>query len=183
MSLVLWYDVLFQVNFVSKELQGETVDLSTAMDSFNNLMTWLRKLRVDGFVHILVTAKELAEDMEVVAIFPAKRQRKRKYDESTEDFTPKNAEDDYKINYSNRIVDTAIQSLQPRFEQLKSNHNLFGFLISFKSFQCDDIQTFTESIEKALTSSTDQSADICGRELADEVESLRHILPDTAKHR
>ena len=43
-SLVLWYDVLFQVNFVSKELQGETVDLSTAIDSFNNLMTWLRKL-------------------------------------------------------------------------------------------------------------------------------------------
>ena len=25
-SLVLWYDVLFQVDFVSKELQGETVD-------------------------------------------------------------------------------------------------------------------------------------------------------------
>ena len=42
------------------------------MDSFNNLMTLLRKLRVDEFVQILVTAKELAEDMEVVAIFPAK---------------------------------------------------------------------------------------------------------------
>ena len=77
-SLVLWYDVLFQVNFVSKELQGKTVDLSTAMDSFNNLMTWIRKLRVDGFVQILVTAKELAEDMEVVAIFPVKRRRKGK---------------------------------------------------------------------------------------------------------
>ena len=45
-SLVLWYDVLFQVIFVSKELQGETEDLSTAMDLFNNFMTWLRKLRV-----------------------------------------------------------------------------------------------------------------------------------------
>ena len=168
---------------MSKELQGETVDLSTVMDSFNNLMTWLRKLRVDGFVQILVTAKELAEDMEVVAIFPVKRRRKRKghYDESTEDFTPGNAEDDYRINCFNRIVDTAIQSLQPRFEQLISNHNIFGFLISFKSLQHDDIQTFAESLEQALTSSTDQSADICGRELADEVESLRHILPDTAK--
>ena len=76
LSLVLWYDVLFQVNFVNKELHGETVDLSTAMDSFNNLMTWIRKLRVDGFAQIL--AKELADDMEVVAIFPAKRQRKGK---------------------------------------------------------------------------------------------------------
>ena len=40
---------------------------------------------------------------------------------------------------------------------------------------------FTESLEQALTSSTDQSADICGREFADEVESLRHIIPDIAK--
>ena len=43
------------------------------MDSFNNLMTWLRKLEVDGFVQIHITAKELAEDIEVVAVFPAKR--------------------------------------------------------------------------------------------------------------
>ena len=65
-SFVLWPDELFQVNFVSKNLQGEKIDLSTAMDLFNNLVSWLRKLRVDRFVLILVTAKELAEDMEVV---------------------------------------------------------------------------------------------------------------------
>ena len=74
-------------------------------------------------------------------------------------------------------MDTAFQSLQPRFEKLKSNHNLFGFLVSFKSLQRDDIRKFAESLEQALTSLTDPSADICGRELADEVESLRHILP------
>ena len=74
------------------------------------MMTWLRKLRVGGFVQILVTAKKLVEDMEVFAIFPAKRQRKQKrqYDESAEDFTTGNAEDDYRINCCIRIVDTAI---------------------------------------------------------------------------
>ena len=82
--------------------------------------------------------------MAVVAIFPAKRQRKMQYDESTEYFTPGNAEDDYRINCFNRIVDTAIQSLQPRFEQLKSNRNLFGFLISFMSNQRDGIQKFAD---------------------------------------
>ena len=89
------------------------------MGSFSNLMTWLRKLRVDELVHILVTAKELAEDMEAVTIFPAKRQRKRQCDESSEDCTPGNAEDDHMINCFNRIVDTIIQSFQRRFEQLK----------------------------------------------------------------
>ena len=92
-----------------------------------------------------------------------------------------NADDDYKINCFKRIVGTAIQSLQPRFEMLKSNHNLLGFLVSFKSLQHDNRQKFAESLEQALTSSTDQSADIYGRELADDVESLRHILPDTAE--
>ena len=166
---------------MSKELQGGRVDLSTAMDSFNNLMTWLWKLIVDGFVQILVTANELAEDMEVVAIFSAKRQRKRQYDESTEGFTPGNAEDDYRLNCFNRIVGTAIQFLQPRSEQLRSNHNLFGLLVGFKSLQRDDIQKSAESLEQALTSSTDQSADISWQKLADDVESLKHILPDTAK--
>ena len=82
------------------------------MDLFNNLMTWLRKPRVNGFVQILVAAKELAEDTEVVAIFLPKRQRKRKrqYDESAEDFTPVNVEDDYRINCFNRIMCTGIQS-------------------------------------------------------------------------
>ena len=119
------------------------------MDLFINLMTWLRKLRVDRFVQILVTENELDEDMEIVAIIPAKRQRKRQYDESPEDFTPGNAEYDYMINCFNRIVDSAIQSLQLRFEQLKSNHNLFGFLIRFKSLQGDDIHKFAEIPDQA----------------------------------
>ena len=86
--------------------------------------------------------------MEVVAIFPAKRQSKRKkqYDESAEDLTHGNAEDDYRLNCFNRIVDIAIQCLQPRFEQLKSNHNLFGFLASFKSLH--SVMTY-ESLKKA----------------------------------
>ena len=104
------------------------------------------------FVQILVTANELAEDMNIVAIFPAKRQGKRQYDESAEYFTPGNAEDNYRINCFNRIVDTAIQSLRPRFEQLKSNHNLIGFLISFKSLQRDDIYKIADNVEQALTS-------------------------------
>ena len=162
---MLWYDALFQINFVSKELQDETVDLSIAMNSFKTLMIWLKKLSIDKSVQTLLTAKKLTEDMEVVAIFLVKRLKKRQYDESGKDFTLGNAEDNYRINCFNKIADTAIQSLQPRFEELKSNYNLFGFLVSFKSFQPDDIQKFAETLEQALTSSINQSADICGREL------------------
>ena len=68
-----------------------------------------------------------------------KGKEKRHYDESAEGFTSRNAEDDYRINCFNRIVETAIQFLQSRFEQLKSNQNLLGFLFSFKNLQRDDI--------------------------------------------
>lgn len=56
-SLVFWYDLLFQVNFVSKELQSNSVDISTALSSFEKLLSWLTKFRNTGFEEILVQAK------------------------------------------------------------------------------------------------------------------------------
>ena len=34
--LIVWYEVLFKVNYVSKELQGETKDINEGMESFEN---------------------------------------------------------------------------------------------------------------------------------------------------
>ena len=49
---------------------------------FCSTTLWLcSKDWVDGFIQILVTAKELAEDIIVVAIFPAKHSNKRQCDE------------------------------------------------------------------------------------------------------
>ena len=154
-SLVLWYDVLFQVNLVSKELQGETVDLSHATSCFSKLMTWLKELRAKGLNQVLVTVRELAEDMDVVPVFPPKRQRKRKthHDESAEDFRPESPEDDYRINCFNQILDKAIQSLQPRFEQLEENNTLFNVLYNFKSLDYGEIKQCADKLQHASTPS------------------------------
>ena len=36
-SLIFWYEVLFKVNFVSKELQAETKDIDEGMESFEKI--------------------------------------------------------------------------------------------------------------------------------------------------
>ena len=48
-SVVFWYFVLFQVNLVSKQLQGEAVDLLVATSAMERTCEWLRKYRNDGF--------------------------------------------------------------------------------------------------------------------------------------
>ena len=58
-SLAFWHSLLFQVNFVSKELQSETMDVTTGLKTF----------REKGFEEALVDARELAEDLDVEAVF------------------------------------------------------------------------------------------------------------------
>ncbi|XP_067140986.1 zinc finger MYM-type protein 1-like [Centruroides vittatus] len=71
-SLVFWYDLLFQVNYISKELQSKSVDVSIALSSFEKLLKWLSDYRNTGFEQVLVQAKTLAEDLEISTEFEIK---------------------------------------------------------------------------------------------------------------
>ena len=147
-------------------------------------MSWLKELRSLGLNQILVTARELAEDMDIDPVFPPKRQRKRKqhFDESSaNEFTPDNSEEGYRINCFNKILDQAITSLKPRFEQLERHNSLFNFLYQFHSLSSTKIRQSADKLESALTSSSDQSTDVCGRQLADEIVALKTFLPNTVK--
>ncbi|XP_055496017.1 uncharacterized protein LOC129699943 [Leucoraja erinacea] len=62
-SLVFWHSLLFQVNFVSKELQSDTMDVATCLSSFQKL--WLKTYSEKGFDEALIDASELAKDLEL----------------------------------------------------------------------------------------------------------------------
>ena len=64
-SLIFWYEVLFKVNYVSKELRGETKDINEGMDSFEKLLSWLRNYIEEGLNDVLIGANELAESIEL----------------------------------------------------------------------------------------------------------------------
>ena len=72
-SLIYWHDLLFKVNYVSKELQGKTKDIDEGMESFEKLLSWLRKYRESGFNDVLIGANDLAEVVELLLEFSARQ--------------------------------------------------------------------------------------------------------------
>uniref|UniRef100_A0A452HD43 HAT C-terminal dimerisation domain-containing protein n=1 Tax=Gopherus agassizii TaxID=38772 RepID=A0A452HD43_9SAUR len=152
-SLVFWHDLLFQVNLMNKELQSDTMDISARISSFEKLCNWLKMYREKGFQEVLTGANELAKDLDVTPVFQTKRLRKRKkqfeYESADEPFPdPKEA---YRVQCFNQVLDKALQSLEPRFEQLQKHESLFGFLCKFKNLPKDTIRKSAADLELALT--------------------------------
>jgi len=53
---VFWHDILFQVNYVSKQLENESNDLSPAVDCLKRLSASMQKYRETGFNNALTAA-------------------------------------------------------------------------------------------------------------------------------
>ncbi|XP_004206394.2 uncharacterized protein LOC101241485 [Hydra vulgaris] len=161
-ALCFWHSLLFQVNFTSKELQSNTIDIAAGLTSFEKLFDWLKTYRETGFVAALIDAKELANELEVEPIFQQKRCYKKKkmflYESSDEPILDPKTE--FRVNFFNQVVDKALQSLQPRFMQLKEHfqlhkpNKLFGFLYNFRNMSKEDLRKHSADLEIALTDIT-----------------------------
>nr|XP_047133848.1 uncharacterized protein LOC101240817 [Hydra vulgaris] len=175
-ALCFWHSLLFQVNFTSKELQSNTIDIAVGLTSFEKLFDWLKTYRETGFVAALIDTKELANELEVEPIFQQKRCYKKKkmflYESSDEPILDPKTE--FRVNFFNQVVDKALQSLQPRFMQLKEHHKLFGFLYNFQNMSKEDLRKHSADLEIALT---DITKDIEGFMLSEEMEAIKPILP------
>ncbi|KAL3888791.1 hypothetical protein ACJMK2_001152 [Sinanodonta woodiana] len=175
-ALAFWHSLLFQVNFVSKELQSDTMDIATGLTSFERLFDWLKTYREKGFENALIDANELANELEVEPVFKQKRTRKRKrtFTYESSDAPISDPKTEFRVNFFNQVVDKAMQSLQPRFRQLKEHYDLFGFLYCFLNMTKDNIRKCAADLEIALT---DVPKDINGYMLSEEIETIKPILP------
>lgn len=175
-ALAFWHSLLFQVNFVSKELQSDTMDIATGITSFERLFDWLKTYREKGFEDALIDANKLANELEVEPVFKQKRTRKGKktFTYESSDAPISDPKTEFRVNFFNQVVDKALQSLQPRFRQLKDHYDLFGFLYNFLTMTKDNIRKCAADLEIALT---DVSKDINGYMLSEEIETIKPILP------
>ena len=80
-SLVVWYDILFEINMTSKQLQAKEFDIHDTIKQVRET----KKFHVDcrsgeGFEKTLVDARELAEELEIPHTLkhPVRIRRKRK---------------------------------------------------------------------------------------------------------
>lgn len=179
-AIVIWYDILYVVNLVSKQLQSKEMFIDVALEQVQSLISFFKRYRENGFSSALDTAKKLAIDMEVDPMFPEKRQirRKRHFDENLNDENRQTPEESFRVNYFIYIMDQAIVSLEKRFEQYKEYENVFGFLFtSTKLHSLDDLslKSCCSHLENALK--TDDNSDIKGYDLYVELKLVQELLP------
>ncbi|XP_031116757.1 uncharacterized protein LOC116020421 [Ipomoea triloba] len=164
LATIIWFEILYAVNLVSKQLQ--TKDM--LLDNY----------RENGFSSAMDIAKEIATELEIEPVFPQKRKirRKRQFDESADD-TSLSPEESFRVHYFLYIVDQAIISLTQRFEQYEVYEGTFGFLFSSHKLQAMtdmDLKSCCICLEAALKS--DEQGDIDGNELYIELKLLKGIL-------
>ncbi|XP_073119709.1 uncharacterized protein [Henckelia pumila] len=117
LSLVIWYDILYNINSVSKSLQSETMHIDVAVKQLKELVSFFENYREVGFASAINSAKEIASNIGVDLVFPERRQtsRKRQFDEiANTEREPQTAEERFRTYYFLVVVDIALLELRTR---------------------------------------------------------------------
>jgi hypothetical protein len=175
LSMTIWYDILFAVNTISKNLQSEDMHIDVVIDQLQGLISYFKNYRENGFTSAMISSKEIATKMEIEHVFHEKRiiQRKKQFNEIANDKTTQSAKESFGIDYFLYIVDQAISSIQSRFEQFQMYENIFGFLFNFKKLKSlydDSLQKKCLNLEGFLKD------DIDGLDLFSKIKVLTEIL-------
>ncbi|XP_074322961.1 uncharacterized protein LOC141659922 [Apium graveolens] len=179
--MVIWYQLLYAVNHVSKILQSEDMQIYVAIRELKGLLSFLQNYREVGFQEAMVEATEIAHKMEVKSIFVEKCvvHRKRQFDESTDEDVTQSAEENFKNNSFLYIIDQDISSFGTRFQQLQSFEENFGILWNFeklKSIEPEKLRTFCDNL--ANITNYGENSDLNGDDLYEDLCMLRRNLPE-----
>ena len=82
--MVIWHDILFTINMVSKKLQSEFMYIDVTLKQIEGAISFFKKYINDGFTSRVNIAKFIASDMDIDPVFPVKRHviRKKHFDET-----------------------------------------------------------------------------------------------------
>ncbi|XP_039055743.1 uncharacterized protein LOC120198475 [Hibiscus syriacus] len=161
-SIVIWFDILYTVNLVSKNLQSKDMLIDVAIKEVKGLISFFEEFRNTGFSKAVDIAKQIATEMDVDLVFPQRRV----------------IQESFKVNYFMYIVDQAIASLTTKFEQYKEYEKIFGFL-----FSCDKLKFFDDNHLKSCCSHLEDALKKNGRSYIDanelyvELRLLNNFLP------
>jgi hypothetical protein len=129
----------------------------------------------------ITDAKELAKQIDLEdTTFPATkeirvRKKKRLFNYESPDEPVVNPQEDFKTNFFFAVLDTAIQSVAERFNQLDDHNSNFGFLYNINSLSKEpqkNLLTKCQHLERILTHG--DSKDIDALQLCDELICISH---------
>ncbi|KAB5518448.1 hypothetical protein PHYPO_G00166020 [Pangasianodon hypophthalmus] len=94
-STIVWYNVLFQINRVSKILESPKVSIETVRKEIRAVKEFLQEFRNRGFNSAQTEAREIAEKLEVEMSWPEVRQRRKakQFDYEGTEYTQSTAEE------------------------------------------------------------------------------------------
>ncbi|XP_022177857.1 zinc finger MYM-type protein 1-like [Myzus persicae] len=179
LSLIIWYDILVQVNIVSKSLQGKDADINISNDMLQSLLAFLKSYRESGFMNAKIIANNLAEEIEVEPVFKKTRPRKKKknFDYEGNDERINDEEDNFRQEYFLLVIDQATSSVENRFKQIESYKDYFGFLFRIGKLRYandDNLMKYCKDLEINLKDGN--SKDIDFMELYNELINFRLIV-------
>jgi hypothetical protein len=70
LGMVIWHDILYSVNKVSKKLQSPDMCIDSALNQIQGMVQYFEAYRNEGFSSSLIIAKGIATEMGVEALFP-----------------------------------------------------------------------------------------------------------------
>ncbi|CAA0815808.1 General transcription factor 2-related zinc finger protein [Striga hermonthica] len=181
-SVVIWYDLLYAVNLVSKELQSQDMLIDVAIEKVQGLISFFNQYRETGFSNALEAATEIALDMDIGTSFRKKRKikRKRHFDENPDDSNDatESVEELFRREYFIPIVDQTISSLTTRFEQYQGYKKDFGFLFTSDALRSLDNKSLKSSCQHlGAVLKRDGQSDIDADDLYVELIFLQDFIP------
>jgi hypothetical protein len=184
-GLVIWHDILFSVNKVSKKLQSKIVSIDATLKHIEGVISYFKKYRDEGFTSSMDTAKNIASEMDIEPKFRTKRQgrRKKQFDEQydQDEEIQRSVVDSFRVEYFNVMIDNAIASLTTRFEQMKAFDNIFGFLFNSENLKSlDETDLLVHCKVFVETFSHDKSSDVEINDFFQELKVLQVTLPDSS---
>ncbi|XP_025827462.1 uncharacterized protein LOC112902558 [Panicum hallii] len=101
LSMVIWHDILFAVNTISKKLQSPSMCIDSTLQQIEGMLSYFDTDRNEGFASSMIIATEIASEMGVETTFPVKRRatRKKQFDETDYNEAILQAEKDFEVNY------------------------------------------------------------------------------------
>ncbi|XP_040278430.1 52 kDa repressor of the inhibitor of the protein kinase-like [Bufo bufo] len=188
-TLIIWYDLLFQVHIVSKSMQSRDMEITRCNNLLQNCTAFVKKFRDSGYESAKIAAIEIALALGIEAQYMTRKRpskKKRLFTYESQDETITDAEEHFKISVFYPLIDNMTVSLERRFSQLSKHNQLWGFLYNIMSLpEKETLQNMCKTLEDILTQPTGvdlegKQSDIDGQQLFEELKQIQPMISQSS---